>query len=160
MTVYAYSIILNDAYFYLNQVISLPAIPSAEPLRQRYVRACILFSWIALEELLADDTTGQGKLSVRLDKALELRGAKRLDSKEFLSLRRIRNLLTHPKKTNSPNDDPLIGVEQARATFEYCLKMMRSLSSHEFVVEVGDRSVLKPLVVVRREPSRGERDEG
>ena len=43
---------LDDAYFFLNQSKSLSGTPSIKPLQQRYIRACILHSWIALEEML------------------------------------------------------------------------------------------------------------
>ena len=43
---------LDDAQWFLNQAKGLPEIASAKSRRERYVRACVVLSWIALEESL------------------------------------------------------------------------------------------------------------
>jgi len=43
---------LDDVYAFLAQVRGLPTVPTAERRARRCVRACILLSWIALEESL------------------------------------------------------------------------------------------------------------
>src|SRR5579872_1224206 len=129
--VYTYSVILNDAYYYLNQCKGLPDIPSSEPLRQRNLRACVLFSWIAVEEML-DYSVGElvrqkllkatprGKFYQRLTKVLLLRGAVPIEIEEFRAMRRIRNLLSHPT-TTAP--EVSLNVQDAREVFDYCLSV-------------------------------------
>ncbi len=43
---------LDDAHWFLNQAKGIPEIASAKSRRERYVRACVVLSWIALEESL------------------------------------------------------------------------------------------------------------
>jgi hypothetical protein len=142
--VYTYSVIMNDAYYFLSQSQGLPDIPSAEPLRQRYFRACVVFSWMAIEEMLDYSTTEllrqkkldkvpKGGLLDRLDRILAIRGASKINAIEFKALRRIRNRITHPISTAA--DDELLDATQTRAGFDYCLKLLELISPHEFMIK-------------------------
>ena len=94
---------LDDAFFFLNQSKGMSDIPSSRPLRQRYIRACILFSWLSLEEVLEyvirqkeKEGTLKHPVPTRLGDKLQfvlhaLR--KSHSSDEFQTLRKIRNRL-------------------------------------------------------------------
>jgi hypothetical protein len=141
----AYCTTLDDAYFFLNQSIGLPDIPSTVPLRQRYLRACILFSWIALEETLnyvVEELVSKRRLLCEprgglLDRLNAVRDARRvapIDQREFLDARNTRNLLTHA--TSGEVENRLLTIEQARRVFEYCLKVIRETYPYEVGIRI------------------------
>jgi len=127
---------LNDAFFFLNQSKGMSDIPASRPLRQRYIRAAILFSWLSLEEVLEYVLTilGKsiitdpvpGKLADRLRFVLNLRRDKSFSLDEFRALRKLRNSLAHP--TSATDEGRLLTVDQAAATFKYCSSVIQRLS--------------------------------
>jgi hypothetical protein len=128
--------VLDDAYFFLNQAKGRPDVPSIRPLLQRYIRACILSSWIALEETLdyaIDDLKKSGtpamlpnrSLRDKIKAVLELRGAARLDSALFNETRAIRNSLVHPTKNTS--EGTLLTVEQATKVLDFSYQLIRAI---------------------------------
>jgi hypothetical protein len=124
---------LDDAFFFLNQSKSIAETPSSQPLRQRYIRACILFSWISLEESLDhrveelqksqhfEGTVPKG-LFDKLEAAVQANGHTITSSSQFYALRRVRNSLTHPDAMT--DERPLLTLDSARDTFNYCSTMM------------------------------------
>ena len=159
--VYTYSVILNDAYYYLNQCKGLPDIPSSEPLRQRNLRTCVLFSWIAVEEMLhysATDLIRQkvlaampaGKLSARLTQVLELKGAAPITIEEFRNTRQVRNSLAHP--TSAAATEVSLTLGQTQKVFDSCLALIKLLAPHELMLEPFHSG---PLL-----PTRGTRETG
>jgi len=157
--VYTYSVILNDAFYYLNQSKGLPDIPSSEPLRQRNLRACVLFSWIAVEEMVhysAGDLLRQkslkamprGRLSDMLTEVLLRRGAVPIKIEEFRAMRRVRNLLTHPATTSVP--EVFLSLKHACGVFDYCASLVEQIAPHKLMLE---RPRNRPLL-----PARGTRE--
>jgi hypothetical protein len=124
---------LDDAFYYLNQAKGRPEIPSLRPLIQRYLRSCILLSWIALEEILEYGYDGLLKKGISLgckrnlrDKIrsfVEYRCANSFDDKRFTKMRDMRNRLTHPK--NNTKEDETLTIEVALQSFEYCYELIR-----------------------------------
>jgi hypothetical protein len=142
--VYTYSVILNDAYYYLNQCKGLPDIPSSEPLRQRNLRTCVLFSWIAVEEMLHYSSAELihqkvltampvGKLSARLTQVLGLKGAAPINIEDFRAIRQVRNSLAHP--TSAAATEVSLTLTQTQKVFDYCLALIRILAPHELILE-------------------------
>ena len=136
---------LDDAYFFLNQSKGLPKIPSVKPLQQRLARACILHSWIALEEMLdyaIEDLRKQGKmkepparpLSEKLKAVLSARGSLALDMKDFSVARKVRNILVHP--TPNKSEDHFLTLEQASSVFNYCLTTIRAISPYNVTLRI------------------------
>jgi hypothetical protein len=124
---------LDDAFFFLNQSKGMSEIPHSQPLRQRYIRACILFSWVALEESVnhtidelqqrqSFQGTSPARLSDKLEAALRANSQTCFVASDFNVLRRVRNSLTHPRA--KVDEAPLLTVDQATATFNYCSAMM------------------------------------
>jgi hypothetical protein len=124
---------LNDAWAFLLEARGLPDIKSVHVRKQRCVRACILLSWIALEECLdvgiedwQKSRQGFGPFSVPLKQRLSavLAALKRpaIDDAQYNSLRAIRNVLTHPKATQG---EPALTVAQAESTFGFCMSTIR-----------------------------------
>lgn len=127
---------LDDAFFFLNQLKAMtPAIPSSRPLQQRYIRACILFSWLALEEAL-DVVTKQKYMQAKLAGPLPRQLGDKLEvvlhalgkphsPDEFMTLRKVRNDLVHP---NLQTDEAtLLTQDQAARAFGYCSKTIQRL---------------------------------
>jgi hypothetical protein len=123
---------LNDAFAFLLEIKGLPSIKSAEIRKQRGVRACILLSWIALEDCLdvAVEKWGPkrlGPLPVPLKRRLSvvLKALKKppIDDAQFAALRAIRNTLTHPK---SGVNGPDFTMDQAESTFGFCMATIRA----------------------------------
>jgi hypothetical protein len=129
---------LDDAHFFLMEAKGLPAIPSASVRLSRCVRACILLSWVGLEDGLDCAVEGWGargltikalptKLKVRmLAFLLPLSEPSRVDA-EFDRLRRIRNQLAHPRDKEASPPPTLIDAEQ---TFQFCLGTLRALNTY------------------------------
>ena|SRR5712691_101962 len=126
---------LDDAPFFLNQSKGMSDIPSSRPLRQRYVRACILFSWLSLEEVLEyvirqkeKEGTLKHPVPSRLgDKLRFVLHALRKShsSSEFQTLRKIRNHLVHP--ASETDETTLLTQNQAAAAFRYCSSTIQRL---------------------------------
>jgi len=125
---------LTDAYFYLNQAKGLPSIPSAEPLRGRYVTSCIFLSRVAVEAALVDRFTElQRNHSIsrdrprRISESLSIllaRDKKKLNEAEFKRLRRIRNEVAHPKADDHDND---VTLDLASETFLFCAGVIEDM---------------------------------
>jgi hypothetical protein len=126
---------LDDAYALLVEAKGLPNVATATRRLQRCVRACILLSWIALEEGLDHavelwNRKGRnlgplpGPLKRRLSTVLAAVSRPPIDDVEFTTLRKIRNDLTHPRATV---DEPELAVENAERTFEFCVATIRAL---------------------------------
>ena len=127
---------LDDAFFFLNQSKGMSDIPSSKSIRQRYIRACILFSWLSLEEVLEymvrslekEGTLKHpipGRLGDRLRFVLRALGQTQFASDEFRTLRRVRNRLVHP--TSETDETALLTQSQAAAAFSYCSSTIRLL---------------------------------
>src|SRR3954470_14995480 len=91
---------LEDGYFFLNQLKGLPGLPSSDLLRQRYVRACIIFSWLALEEVGKYVDSKRAHLVPReklIGRLMRLLGSSQPHNfaSEFTRLRTIRNDVAH-----------------------------------------------------------------
>ncbi len=140
-----YCTTLDDAYFFLNQAKGLPDIPSVKPLRQRYLRSCIFFAWIALEEILdcaVTDLEETGKLHKasphrlrdKVKLVLALRGRHTFRSEDFEKARRIRNSLVHP--TPDLSEDVLLTLQKANHVFQDCLKTIHTLYSHNVTLRL------------------------
>ena len=136
---------LDDAYFFLNQSKYLSGTPSIRPLQQRYIRACILHSWIALEEMLdhaIQDLEKLGKmngsppgpLSQKLQAALKARDASAFSPAEFAARRKVRNLLVHPVSNQS--EEHLLTVDEASRIFQYCLDHIRAVYPHSVTLRI------------------------
>jgi hypothetical protein len=126
---------LDDAYELLLEARGLPSVATSTRRVQRCVRACILLSWVALEEGL-DDAVGlwnqEGQafgplpapLKPRISAVLAALSRPPIDDAAFTTLRRVRNELTHPRASI---DEPELAVEQAETTFEFCMSTLRAL---------------------------------
>ncbi len=139
---------LDDAHWFLNQAKGLPDIASAKSLRERYVRACVVLSWIALEEsldaaikilrrqsTLTDDVPQ--RLRDRLQLVMRTVGHGNLDSGAFKRARTPRNELVHPKTGRS---EPSLSVEQAARVFDYCENSIRTFFPHQIELDLEARS--------------------
>jgi len=128
--------LLEDADFFIHQARGLPSVTSTKPLRDRFVRACILFSWIALEEVVEHALEKEGLAGAapakpfrsRLDFALVAVGRPPVDDRLFSDTRKLRNRFTHPvgggKLTTA-------SLEDARMVFDFCAGAIRSLLRYE-----------------------------
>jgi hypothetical protein len=132
---------LDDAYAFLLEAKGLPDVGTAKPRLQRCVRACILLSWVGLEEALdyaiehwnrEGRALGSlpGSLKSRLSVVLAAVSRPPLKEVEFARLRKIRNALTHPKATV---DEPELAIEEAEKTFDFCMSTVRAV----FLYPVG-----------------------
>ena len=126
---------LDDAYAFLLEAKGLPDVGTAKLRIQRCVRACILLSWVALEEALNRsiehwNQEGRafgplpGSLKPRLSAVLAVVSRPPINEVEFTRLRKIRNALTHPRATV---DEPELAVEKAEETFDLCVSTVRAL---------------------------------
>ena len=126
---------LNDAYALLLEAKGLPSVAIATPRVQRCVRACILLSWVALEEALdhAIELWNRkglalgvlpGTLRPRIAAVLAAVSKPPINDATFTTLRKVRNELTHPRASV---DEPELAVGQAERTFEFCTSTVRAL---------------------------------
>jgi hypothetical protein len=126
---------LDDAYALLVEAKGLPVVATAARRRQLFARACILVSWVALEECLdhaVELWNRKGRVFVRLPGTLKPRlsavlaavSRPPIDDVAFTTLRKIRNELTHPRATA---DEPELTVETAEKTFEFCMSVVRAV---------------------------------
>ena len=133
---------LDDACFFLNQAKGLPNVPSARALEQRYIHACILFSWMALEDM-TDFAIGnriKGKVSstvrpkdlrTKLDLALQAMGETPVEERAYLKARKPRNQLTHPTKAGVR----VLGytLEGACYVFDFCSSLIARLFNGQVI---------------------------
>lgn len=145
MSLIYYCSLLDDAIFFVNQATGLPDVPSSQPLRDRYTRASILFSWIALEEMLDYAIEEQGlwatapakPLRSRLDFALQAIGRPPVEAEAFSAARKLRNRLTHPVINGKVE---VASLEDARRVFDFCSGEIKSLFRHEVRWGLDDSS--------------------
>ncbi len=125
---------LDDASSFLLEAKSLPVVATTTRAVQRSVRACILLSWVALEESFDHavelwNSKGQtfgplpGPLRSRLSAVLAAASRPPIDEVAFATLRKIRNELTHPR---TAVDEPELTVDQAEETFQFCMFAIRA----------------------------------
>lgn len=145
VSVIYYCSLLDDAIFFVNHAKGLPDVPSSQPLRHRYTRASILFSWIALEEMLDYAIEEQGLLAAappkplrsRLDFALHAIGRPAVEAEAFSTARKLRNRLTHPVINGKAAG---ASIEDARKVFDFCSRAIKSLFTHEVRWGLDDSS--------------------
>jgi hypothetical protein len=118
-----YSLPLNDACWFLHQAEGLPEVPKSDELALRYLRSTVVFSWVALEQMLnatVDDYVAQGilvgslvpeRLRDKLEHVLAVNG-KTLDRSLFKQHRDLRNEITH--------GDRVFSLSDIQATFSFC----------------------------------------
>lgn len=126
---------LDDAFYYLNQAKGRPDVPSLRPLIQRYLRSCILLSWVAVEETLEyafDELLKRGisfkirhNLRDDIRTIVESHRSSSFDDERFTIIRKIRNTLTHPKKDTQ--EDTILTIANASQSFEYCFYIIREI---------------------------------
>jgi len=124
-----YSLTLNDASWFLNQAKASLDIPENRQLKLRYLRASVLFCWVALEQMLdsaIEEYVVQGKLlssSVprrlrdKLDYVLAVNG-RILGRSDFKKYRELRNDITH--------DDTVFCISDVEGAFDFCLETIRA----------------------------------
>jgi hypothetical protein len=132
---------LDDAHVFLMEAKALPAIPSTSVRLCRCLRACILLSWVGLEDGLDYAVEGWGargrtiktlptKLKVRMLAFLLPLSEPSLVDAEFTRLRKIRNRLAHPI---SKEGNPPPTLKEAEQTFHFCLRILRALNTYRIV---------------------------
>jgi hypothetical protein len=132
---------LDDAQVFLMEAKALPAIPSASVRLGRCLRACILLSWVGLEDGLDHAVEGWGargrtiktlptKLKVRMLAFLLPLSEPSLVDADFTRLRKIRNRLAQPigKEGNFPPT-----LMEAEQTFQFCLRILRAINTYGIV---------------------------
>jgi hypothetical protein len=149
---------LDDAEAFLAEAKGLPAISSTNIRLRRCLRACILLSWIALEDGLDSAIEDWGnkrqtfdalpsQLKQRIIAILSAVSTYKMDDSDFNRLRKIRNLLTHP---NTKEDDPKLTVEVTEQTFQFCLTTLRALSPYTIVCPCNIEDVLQRHAISER----------
>jgi hypothetical protein len=133
---------LDDAHIFLVEAKGLPSIPSASQRLHLCLRACILLSWVGLEDGLDCTVEGWGargrtfkslpiKLKVRmLGFLLPLSERPQIDA-EFDRLRKIRNHLAHPRAKEIA---PALTLNDAEQTFQFCLKILRAIKTYRLAI--------------------------
>lgn len=132
---------LDDAHVFLMEAKALPAIPSASERLRRCLRACILLSWVGLEDGLDYAVEGWGargrtiktlptKLKVRMLAFLLPLAEPSLVDAEFTRLCEIRNRLAQPigKEGSLPPT-----LSEADQTFQFCLRILRAINTYGIV---------------------------
>ena len=125
----------DDAYALLVEARGLPIVATTTRRMQRCVRACILLSWVALEEGLDHAIelwshegrhfgTLPGPLMRRISTVLAEVSRPPIDGAQFAKLRKIGNELTHPR---AAVEEPELAVENADETFQFCLAAICAL---------------------------------
>jgi hypothetical protein len=129
---------LDDAHAFLLEAKGLPAIPSASVRLGRCLRACILLSWVGLEDGLdsaADAWGARGRTLKALPTRLKVRmlafllplAEPSLVDAEFDRLYKIRNQVARPRtKESSPSPT----LAEAELTFQFCLRILRALNTY------------------------------
>lgn len=129
---------LDDAHAFLMEAKGLPAIPSASVRVSRCLRACILLSWVGLENGLDCAAEGWGargrtlkalptRLKVRMLAFLLPLAEPSLVDAEFDRLHKIRNQLARPRTKES---SPPPSLAEAEQTFQFCLRILRALNTY------------------------------
>jgi len=137
---------LDDAYAFLTEAKGLPAIPSASARLRLCLRACVLLSWVGLEEGLdrcVEDWGARGRTLKGLPTRLKVRTLAFLlplsdppvVGAEFDRLRKIRNQLARP---GASENSPQLTLEDAEQTFHFCLKILRALNTYRIAVRPRD----------------------
>jgi len=132
---------LDDAHAFLMEAKALPAIPSASVRLCRCLRACILLSWVGLEDGLDYAVEGWGargrtiktlptKLKVRMLAFLLPLSEPSLVDAEFTRLGKIRNRLAQPIGKEESLPPTLTEAEQ---TFQFCLRILRAINTYGIV---------------------------
>ena len=138
--------VLDDALAFLTEARALPSVLSSIARHCRSTRACILLSWVALEDGLETIIEGYqnggyqlptlpASLKGKLSTLLITLSKPPLQEIEFDKLRRVRNQLTHPKTQSSA---PELTIEVAEQTFKFCLGLLRLVSPYERVCPFDD----------------------
>jgi len=137
---------LDDAYGFLTEAKSLPCIPSASAKLQVCLRACILLSWVGLEDGLDHATEHFGprgatmralntRLKIRLLAFLLPLSEPALVGPEFDRLRKVRNQLAHPRGKESARR---LTLDDAEQTFQFCLRMLRAINTYRMTKPARD----------------------
>lgn len=137
---------LDDAYAFLTEAKGLPAIPSASARLRLCLRACVLLSWVGLEDgldLCVEDWGARGRTLKGLPTKLKVRTLAfllplcdpPLVGVEFDRLRQIRNQLAHPR---GKHNNAQLTLEDADQTFHFCLKILRALNTYRIAVRSRD----------------------
>jgi hypothetical protein len=154
--------VLDDAIAFMREAKGLPSIATAAERMRRCVRACILLSWVALEdgiESSIEDWSKKGQvfgilpttLKARLSAVLLATSGTALDESQFTRLRKIRNELTHPKSNAKPLD---LNYETAEQTFQFCLAAFKAMCPYPVVCPSNDMAVLLDKVAAERRKPR------
>jgi hypothetical protein len=133
---------LDDAWFFLNQAKGLPNVPSTRALQQRCIHACILFSWMALEDMTdyaignrimgnVSATARSKALRARLDLALQAIGETPVESEAYTKARKPRNQLTHPTQAGVRALE--YRLEDARCVFGFCSSLIGRLFNGQVI---------------------------
>lgn len=124
-----YSLILNDACWFLNRATATVESRQNKQLTLRYVRATVLFSWVALEQMLdaaVELYAEQGtlvassvpnRLRDKLEYVLAANG-KKLNRSAFKKHRDLRNAVAH--------DDKAFFLSDVQGAFNFCVETVRS----------------------------------
>jgi hypothetical protein len=132
---------LDDAHYFLMEAKGLPAIPSASVRLCRCLRACVLLSWVGLEDGLDSAAEGLGARGRAL-KALPTRLKVRMMAfllplsepfhvnAEFDRLHKIRNQLANTAAGEITSPTTLAEAEQ---TYQFCLRTLRAFHTYGIV---------------------------
>jgi hypothetical protein len=142
---------LDDARSFLLEAKGLPPVRSGAERLRRCMHACILLSWIALEDGLDYAIEYWGKngqtfsalpttLKERISTVLSVISAPPMDDSQFSRLRKIRNRLTHPK---IKDEEPKLTVEMTEQTFQFCLATLRALSPYTIICPFDDMDSIR-----------------
>ena len=133
---------LDDAFFFLNQVKGLPDIRTSRQMREAFVRASVVLSWVAVEEGVEHaihilELKGQ----LCIDPPKQFRDRLRFvllatgntwNGSKFKEARELRNRVVHP---TGPKGEPDLTVKEAELVFGYCHNTLNLLFQHK--VELG-----------------------
>jgi hypothetical protein len=150
---------LDDAHAFLMEAKGLPAIPSASERLRLCLRACILLSWVGLEDGLDCAVEGWGargrtlrslptRLKLRLLAFLLPLSEPPLVDAEFDRLRKLRNLIAHPRGKES---SPRLTLKDAEQTFQFCLKILRALNTYRIASPSRDSNTRLPALSISRD---------
>lgn len=127
---------LEDAFYFLNQVRGLPPVPSTLSLRGRFVRAGIILSWVALEEVVNSVVEERGYDSLKdfpnppkLMAVIQYAARKNKQTikiTDLLKARELRNQVTHFRSDAVQN--AALTESNCRFVFDCCLAAARAVS--------------------------------
>jgi hypothetical protein len=135
MTQFVRFITLEDALALLNELHGLPNIPASAFRRHRLIRASIILSWVAVEEVLSGcvdlyslaaytDFPESGKLLQQIEYAAKANG-KVINIQELARSRRLRNDMTHARDDEALGDSLTEG--NCQFVFDTCLAAIRAM---------------------------------